>query len=128
MRTTLPSLPGASRQPGSDFQRPGTRRWYPTTSSHSSPQSRISRPETPYDDGISPEPGSVIAPYVFGSTAGLRADFVARHSPETGSVIAAAGLRADLHFGSRHEGGGRHSPASTADYADFSDGPTGLGT
>ena len=40
---------------GSDFQRPGTRRWYPrTTSSHSSPQSRISRPATPHRTTMGP--------------------------------------------------------------------------
>ena len=52
---------------GSDFQQPGTRRWYPTTYASPVPQSRISRPATPYDDGTSLEPGSALAPFVFGS-------------------------------------------------------------
>ena len=60
---------------GSDFQRPGTRRWYPATSSHSSDQSRVSRPVTPHDDGVPLEPGMVRGVYVFGSAAGHRTDF-----------------------------------------------------
>ena len=61
---------------GPDFQLPGTRRWYPATASHSSDQSRASRPLTPHDDGIPLEPGTVQSVYVFGSAAGHRTDFV----------------------------------------------------
>lgn len=60
---------------GSDFQLPGTRRWYPATSSHSSDQSRASRPVTPHDDGVPLEPGMARSVYVFGSAAGHRTDF-----------------------------------------------------
>ena len=71
----------AGREPpsptGSDFQLPGTRRWYPA--SNSSDQSRISRPVTPPDDGVPLEPGMVRSVYVFGSAAGHRTDF----SPST---------------------------------------------
>ena len=67
----------AGREPpsptGSDFQLPGTRRWYPA--SNSSDQSRISRPVTPHDDGVPLEPGMVRSVYVFGSAAGHRTDF-----------------------------------------------------
>ena len=67
----------AGREPpsptGSDFQLPGTRRWYPA--SNSSDQSRISRPETPPDGGAPLEPGMVRSVYVFGSAAGHRTDF-----------------------------------------------------
>ena len=67
----------AGREPpsptGSDFQLPGTRRWYPA--SNSSDQSRISRPETPPDGGVPLEPGMVRSVYVFGSAAGHRTDF-----------------------------------------------------
>ena len=77
LSTRLNAALAAGREPpsptGSDFQLPGTRRWYPA--SNSSDQSRISRPVTPHDDGVPLEPGMVRSVYVFGSAAGHRTDF-----------------------------------------------------